>query len=75
MKKWRKNYREEHKNDINKKARDDYELNKNKKFKQHILWNLNRSQNTKQPKKESIGKYNLNFDELLKRWVWFSTRK
>ena len=69
LKKWRKDYREEHKNEINEKAKKDYQEKKDEILKRHILWNLNKSQNTKSPKQSSVDKYNLKFDENKRCWV------
>ena len=69
LKKWRADYRKEHKEEINNKAKDDCKANKDAILRRHILWNLNKSQNTKVPKQASIEKYNLKYDEILKRWV------
>ena len=69
LKEWRKDYRAKHKDEINNKAKEDYQVNKDEILRRHILWNLNKSQNTKQPKQTSIDKYNLKFDDKIKRWV------
>ena len=68
LKQWRKDYRDKHKNEINNKAKEDYQVNKDDILRRHILWNLNKSQNTKQPKQASIDKYNLMFDKTLNKW-------
>ena len=69
LKQWRKIYREKNREQINNTAREEYKNNKDAIIRRHILFNLNKSKNTKQPKKESIERYNLKFDENLKRWV------
>ena len=61
-------YRAKHKDEINNKAKEDYHVNKDEILRRHILWNLNRSQNTEKPKQASIDKYNLKFDEKLHKW-------
>ena len=68
LKEWRIDYREKHKQEINQKAKDDYRVNKDEILRRHDIWNLN-SSNTKQPKQATIDRYNLKFDEKLKRWV------
>ena len=65
LKLWRKKYRREHNDEINKKAKEVYKENRGV-LRRHILWNLTCSQNTKQPKRSSMEKYNLVFDETLK---------
>ena len=69
LKMWREKYRKDHKQAINEKAKEDYNVNKDAILRRHILWNLNKSQNTKIPKQSSIDKYNLKFDENKKCWV------
>ena len=69
LKQWRKKCREDHKNEINEKAREEYKAKKDEILRRHMLWNLNKSQNTAAPKQASINKYNLKYDETLKRWV------
>ena len=69
LKDWRKKYRDERKEVINKKAREHYKENKDKILRNHILFNLNKSCNTAVPKQVSINKYGLVYDENLKRWI------
>ena len=70
LREWRKNYRDANKEkiNINEKAREEYKLKKDAILRRHLLYNLN-SQNTALPKKETIDRYNLKYDENLKRWV------
>ena len=56
-----------HREDINQKAKDEYKANKDAILRRHILWNLN-TNNTRQPKKETIELYNLKFDNTLNKW-------
>ena len=68
LKVWRKKYGDDHKIEINKKARDEYQAKKDEILRRHVLWNLN-TQNTAVPKQASIDKYNLKYDENKKCWV------
>ena len=68
LKSWRTQYRLKNRESINKKARDEYQAKKNEILKNHVLWNLNHN-NIKQPKKETVDKYNLVYNNDLKRWI------
>jgi hypothetical protein len=62
-----KAYREKKKSEIQKYMKEYQEKNKDKVLRAKIIWELNTA-NTKNPKPESIKKYNLKYNEERKRW-------
>jgi len=69
LKEYMKKYREEHKEKLKEHRVEYYAQNKEQILRNKILWNLNKARNTKEPNGESMAKYNIRYDEMLKRWV------
>jgi hypothetical protein len=65
---WGKKYREQKKEEIKQKREERYENEKEKILRNKIVSNLN-SGNTKKPRKDTMEKYNIVYDENLKRWI------
>ena len=69
LKEYMKKYREEHKEKLKEQRMAYYTAHKDQILRNKILWNLNKARNTKEPSAESMAKYDIRYDEELKKWV------
>lgn len=67
-KEYSKRYRENNKEDIQKKRKKSYQDNKDKVLAQKVLWNLNNGK-IKHPRMGTVDKYKLRYDAVAKQWV------
>jgi hypothetical protein len=69
LKEYMKEYRLKNKDKIAEKKKQYYEENKDDVLRKKILWNLNVARTTERPSQASIDKYDIQYDDNLKRWV------
>lgn len=69
LKEYMKDYRVKNKDKLKEQRNEYYEKNKDEILRNKILWTLNVSKNVKHPSPESIERYNIKYDETLKKWI------